>query len=63
MATAMRLSQRSGSWHLLQALFTSSVFEWMGGDYLVSRNFLDGLFTKAGLKGIILGYFHKSPPY
>jgi hypothetical protein len=31
---------------LFKVLFTSRVFEGMGGDYPVSRNFTDGLFTR-----------------
>jgi hypothetical protein len=46
-----------------KALFTSRVFEGMGGDYPVSRIFPDGLFTRPSLEGIILGYLHKSPPH
>jgi hypothetical protein len=37
-------------------------FEGMGGDYFVSRNFSDRLFTSLGFEGIIPGYPHKSPP-
>jgi hypothetical protein len=46
----------------VKALFTSRVFEGMGRDYFVSRNFLDRLFTSPGFEEIILGYPHKSPP-
>jgi hypothetical protein len=45
-----------------QALFTSKVFEGMGGDYFVSQNFPDRLFTSPGFEGIILGYPQKFPP-
>jgi hypothetical protein len=45
-----------------KALFTSKVFEGMVGDYSVSRNFPDRLFTNPGFEGIIPGYPHKSPP-
>jgi hypothetical protein len=44
-----------------KALFTSRVFEGMGGDYFVSRDFSDRLFTSPGFEGIIPGYPHKSP--
>jgi hypothetical protein len=47
---------------LLEALFTSRVFEGMGGDYFESRNFPDRLFTSLGFEGIIPGYPHKSLP-
>jgi hypothetical protein len=47
---------------LLEALFTSRVFEGMRGDYFVSRNFSDRLFTSPGFEGLIPGYPHKSPP-
>jgi hypothetical protein len=43
------------------ALFTSRVFEGMRGDYFISRNFSDRLFTSPGFEGIISGYLHKSP--
>jgi hypothetical protein len=46
----------------LQALFTSRVFEGMGGNYFVSRNFPDRLFTSSGFEGIIPRYPHNSPP-
>jgi hypothetical protein len=46
-----------------EALFTSRVFEGIGGDYFVSRNFSDRLFTSLGFEGIIPGYPHKSPPF
>jgi hypothetical protein len=36
-----------------KALFTSRVFKGMGGDYFVSRNFPDRLFTSPGFEGII----------
>jgi hypothetical protein len=45
-----------------EALFTSKVFEGMGGDYFVSRNFLDRLFTSPGFEGIIPRYLHNSSP-
>jgi hypothetical protein len=45
-----------------KALFTSRVFEEMEGDYFVSRNFPDRLFTSLGFERIILGYPHKFPP-
>jgi hypothetical protein len=35
-----------------KTLFTSRVFEKMEEDYIVSRNFPDGLFTRSGLKAI-----------
>jgi hypothetical protein len=38
------------------------VFEGMRGDYFVSRNFPDRLFTSPGFEGIIPRYPHKSPP-
>jgi hypothetical protein len=44
-----------------KALFTSRVFEGMGGDYFVSRNFPGRLFTTPGFEEIIPGYPHKSP--
>jgi hypothetical protein len=44
-----------------KALFTSRVFEGIRGDYFVSRNLLDRLFTSLGFEGIIPGYPHKSP--
>jgi hypothetical protein len=34
-----------------KALFTSRVLEGMGGDYFISRNFSDRLFTSLGLRG------------
>jgi hypothetical protein len=37
----------------IKALFTSRVFEGMGGDYFESRNFPDRLFTSPGFEGII----------
>jgi hypothetical protein len=37
-------------------LFTSSVFEGIGGDYFISRKIPDGLFTRLVLEGIIPGY-------
>jgi hypothetical protein len=46
----------------IEALFTSKVFEGMGGDYFKSRNFPNRLFTSPCFEGIILGYPHKSPP-
>jgi hypothetical protein len=45
-----------------EALFTSRVFEGMRGDYFVSRNFPDRLFTSPGFERIIPRYPHKSPP-
>jgi hypothetical protein len=39
---------------ILKALFTSRVFKRIGGDYSVSQNFPDRLFTRPGLKGTIL---------
>jgi uncharacterized SAM-binding protein YcdF (DUF218 family) len=45
----------------LQALFTSRVFEGMRGDYFVSQNFPNRLFTSPGFEGIIPRYPHKSP--
>jgi hypothetical protein len=44
---------------LAEALFTSRVFKGMGGDYFVSRNFSDRLFTSPGFERIISP--HKSP--
>jgi hypothetical protein len=38
---------------LLQALFTSSVFKGMRGDYFVSQKIFDRLFTRPGLERII----------
>jgi hypothetical protein len=46
-----------------EALFTSSVFEGMRGDYFVSWEIPDRLFICPGLVGIILGYPHKSSPH
>jgi hypothetical protein len=46
----------------VEALFTSKVFEGIGGDYFVSRNFPDRLFTSPGFEGIIPRYPHNSPP-
>jgi hypothetical protein len=45
-----------------KALFTSRVFEGMRGDYFVSWNFPDRLFTSPGFEGIIPRYPDKSPP-
>jgi hypothetical protein len=47
---------------ITKALFTSRVFEGMGGDYFISRNFPNRLFTSLGFEGIISGYPQKSPP-
>jgi hypothetical protein len=46
----------------IKALFTSRVFEGMGGNYFVSQNFPDRLFTSPEFEEIILGYPLKSPP-
>jgi hypothetical protein len=46
-----------------KTLFTSSVFEGIGGDYLTSRKIPDRLFIMLGLEGIISGYPHKSLSY
>jgi hypothetical protein len=48
--------------HRIKALFTSRIFEGMGGDYFVSQNFPDRLFTSPVFEEIIPGYPHKSPP-
>jgi hypothetical protein len=45
----------------IEALFTSRVFEGMGGDYPVSRNFPGRLFTRLGFERIIPEYPYKSP--
>jgi hypothetical protein len=45
-----------------KALFTSRVFERMGGDYFVSQDFPNRLFTSPGFEEIIPRYPHKSPP-
>jgi hypothetical protein len=49
--------------YIFKVLFTSKVFEGFGGDYSISQNFSDSLFTRTGLVGIIPGYRHKSPPH
>jgi hypothetical protein len=51
-----------GLWYMFRPLFTSMVFERMGGDYFVSRNFSDRLFTSPNFTGIILRYPYKFSP-
>jgi hypothetical protein len=62
----VNLAKRSFVWQgfgheLIKALFTSRVFEGMGGNYFDSQNFPDRLFTSPGFEEIIPGYPHKSP--
>jgi hypothetical protein len=38
-------------------------FEGIGGDYSISWDFFDRLFTRSGLERIILGYPQKSPSH
>jgi hypothetical protein len=44
----------------VKPLLTSRVFRGIGGDYFVSQNIFDRLFTRLDLEGIIPGYPHKS---
>jgi hypothetical protein len=54
--------RRQGRARPPRALFTSRVFEGMGGDYFVSQNFPNRLFTSSGFEEIIPRYPYKSPP-
>jgi hypothetical protein len=54
---------KNPSYRIRKALFTSRVFEGIGGDYLVFWNFSDRMFTRMGFEGIIPRYPHKSPPH
>jgi hypothetical protein len=61
-AVAVRARRISFGPDTPEVLFTSKVFEGMGEDYFVSRNFLDSLFTSPGFERIIPSHPHKSPP-